>query len=357
MSGRSESVAKEDRYQYATYTINTDLSGGLTQWKGTRMREQNTYERDLKSYHVFLYILGLHFNARSVNKVTGMKLLHLVILVMMCFNMLRYFAAYSIGESFGVFLITKMAAHTVMFWGASSAMAGTFISLRRPHLFEAWNEYLDNYKVESNINLEQKHRRRVNVACVLACIAIVGTISAHVASMYNPNMQALVAIQLLPFYDVCEPYKLNQVLLKITIIVEVYCWVIFLVQLIYTLLLITALSDEFVRYNSDFNKHIKRSKPDCNILQGSIEDWRSRHRGLCGVVKILDDGIGMYILLLFISIIPLCCFVVFCMFMTDFTKTGTLPLVWTTLIPLFIMCLTILMGITLTGSNLNHQVS
>lgn len=90
-------------------------------------------------------------------------------------------------------------------------------------------------------------------------------------------------------------------------------------------------------------------------FRGDLEHWRRRHSAILGLVRQLDDGLGLYVLVIFTSNIPICCFLLFIVIMGQYALHMRL-MVWAMIVPIILLCGSILFTITYCGTKLQSQV-
>ena len=83
------------------------------------------------------------------------------------------------------------------------------------------------------------------------------------------------------------------------------------------MIIVFSITEKFRIFKKDFQNI---TKPDFNIHTPyrEIEYWMCRHMQLYNLVKIIDHGFGAYILLVFVSVIPICCFIIYALLMVSY---------------------------------------
>ena len=288
------------------------------------------------------------------------KLYHWTVVLLLWANFLRYFGAYTLGESFDMELIHKLVIHAVLFWGASAATAVTKVSTQRPVIFKKWQQYLMKYNITHSDQYYKNQKKRVTMALMVCWISFFGHGAGAVYANFAPHLSYYVRIGLLPFVD---PYNKTQDLYPIIVIIILPLYVIItmicMLQLGYLLLMTLGIADEFSHFNRRFLAHITiDSGISSSSFQGDIEPWRLRHLDLCRIVDEVDAAFGLHILLMFVTNIPVCSFVVYRILLTManfYEDTGVVHVITLLFINLG-LSVGILLLITYIGTRLNTEV-
>ena len=340
-----------------------DIIVNMSPWKHKTM---HYYEEILIPFHNSLRVFGLMYknkrsSVRNVKIVLNCgKLYHWTLVVILWANVLRYFGAYSLGESFGLELTHKLVIHAVLFWGASAATAVTKVSTQRPVVFKKWEQYLMTYNITHSDQYYKNQKNRVTMALMVCWTSFFGHGAGVVYANFAPHLSYYVRIAVLPFVDPCN--KTQDIYPTIVIIVfslYVIITMIFMLQLGYLLLMTLGIADEFSHFNRRFLEHITiDSGKSSSSFQGDIETWRLRHLDLCRIVDEIDAAFGLHVLLMFASNIPVCSFLVYRILVTMsylYGDTGIVHVI-TLLFVHFGLSVGILLVITYVGTRINTEV-
>ena len=313
-------------------------------------RVSSTYITSLKCWGL-LYV----DNVNMPLKMGASKLYHYVMVILIAINFFRYFGVYSIGEAFGTLLLNKMICHILFFWALTSIITGQIISKMQPVISKIWYDYVRRYKVVYSENIIEKGRRRVIKASAI-CWTLTGISAAtYFFCCFHKVMKESLKVFLYPVIGPCDEVNITASLVIAFLLTVITAITVF--TLGYILLMTLALRDEFFRYNLELTRHMEFDQTDPLSFVANVEYWRHRHMGICRLVKNTDNSFGLYILFVFISNIPMSCFLIYNLLMTQIKSKMVTAIFWIYNIPMLSNSITILLVIAYCGTKLNSEVS
>ena len=314
------------------------------------------YQTALEPFHVSLRCFGMMYDTNTESRFNISKWYYRFVMVIMWFNFLRFFAAYNLGEPFGLMVTSKIIIHGMFFWSICGCVATKIMAKHRPIIFKAWLEYRDNFSLTADKHHRKQVQQRVLITLVTSWLILI-IATAILYFVYDHNqMIFILRLTLLPFVDICNQQYHNVLYFCLILFINLFNMSTCGFQLGYMLLIVMGITDEFSQFNAQFEKCLNHSS------QSSIdlEDWRKQHLELSKLTELVDAGFGLYILLLFLTNIGVCCFLVY---MTIFTMAAqdTAPNVMAGMVAIFVFYLSLSVGIifiiTYAGTKLNTQVT
>ncbi len=163
----------------------------------------------------------------------------------------------------------------------------------------------------------------------------------------------------MPFVDPCsqEP-AIYPAIVVITFATNLLNSTVCIFQLGYLLLMTLGVADEFTHFNSEFKNNIQVHSRMKSSFEDDFEEWRLRHLELVEIAECVDNGFGLYIVLVFATNIPVCSFLVYRIIWTMAIcsdEANFLPVLGQLTIHIT-LSVGILLVITYVGTRLNIEV-
>ena len=312
------------------------------------------YESALEPFHVSLRIFGMMYTVDSDKRFNISKWYHRYVAIVMWLNFLRFFAAYNLGEAFGFLVTSKIIIHGILFWSVSGCVAATVMAKQRPIIFKTWLKYRNNYNLTFDQNYRKLTKRRVVITLVSSWLILIIATVIFTFVYDNNQIIFILRLALLPFVDICDEQFHTFLYFLVILFINLFNMSICGFQLGYMLLIVMGITDEFSHFNAQFHKCITHS-PQTSI---DLEYWRKQHLELSKLTDMVDTGFGLYILLLFVTNIGVCCCLVY---MTIFTMaqgiaSNNMASMLVIFISYLILSVGIILIITYAGTKLNTQV-
>jgi hypothetical protein len=369
MDAKSHSALKEkqfdsvteERQEYATIFIfsepqpinDPNNKAGPSPWKAKQ--SLLFYETALHPFHVSLRLCGLMYDVNSIKRFNMAKWYHCLVVVLVWLNFLRFYAAYNLGEPFGVLVTLKITIHGIIFFSVSCSVAAINMTRQRPIIFRAWHKYKTDFNQTMSDTDKRVIEQRINVTLAVSWLVLLTAIVIFIFAYNQDQLTYIFRLSLLPFVGICDE-KYHKILYFLFIAVtNLFNTTIYVLQLGYLLIVVMGITDEFAQFNSEFHRCIIKSPP--NTID--LEYWRKRHLELSKLTDLVDAGFGLFILLLFLANIGVCCFLVYMTVLTmaqDMAGEGMASVLAIFLFYLA-MSVSIVFIITYAGTKLNTQVT
>ena len=360
--GQTCDSVTEAKQEYSTIFVFTEpqptneSADNMTTLQWEPRKPRLFYETALEPFHVSLRLFGLMYHVDGNRRCNVAKWYHRLVVMLIWLNFLRYFGAYDLGEPFGFMLTTKIAIHGTIFWGISGVAAATIMAKQRPVIFNAWYKYKRDFNPNVS-SLEQKSiRKRVYITLLVSWSLFAVTTAIFIFAYWHDQVVFILRLGLLPFAGLCDEQFHNIFSFIFILFVNVFNMSICGFQLGYLLLFVKGLEDEFAKFNADFKNCITPNTARKDYID--LEHWRKQHLELSKLADLVDSGFGLHILLLFLTNIGVCSFLVYMTILI--LGHGVDNEGMATMLAIYLVYLALSVGIifiiTYAGTNLNTQV-
>ena len=220
---------------------------------------------------------------------------HVIIELLTWSNVMRFFFAYKLDESFSPELMTKVYIHIRYFFCAIACTLSCFTATKGPTALKKLDSYHQKYSCQVN---GDKIKKQSIIVLIVACL--VWLAAALYTLFCSSSCQSFVKLNLMPFSDGFAsitdiPFALRLVFTLWTTIM----YAVFSVFIAWFIMLGMTIKKEFETITSK----LCSGKED----EREIEAIRKQHFHLSTVTQELDEVFSVHILIIFITHIPCTC--------------------------------------------------
>lgn len=302
-----------------------------------------------KPLHTGMRMFGLIFSHRPDNPagISFSSAYFALVFALLWMNFLRFFAAYTYREVLGPTILRKVFVHFIYGLGAMSVTAYARLSNRGHLVNKEFESYHDKYHRWDGKQQKQRRQRVwiVLFVCLICILLEVTLIFLKIHLLLPVNITIDMHFGGLLSNHI--PWFL-EFMLVVSVLYNSAA-VLFIVA--YILMVSTILAEEFRAHAKDMQTMVE------NLLDFSknLEYLRLRYRDLCKVTMRTDEVFSMYILVIYVGNILICCFVIYISLHVRMESDFLLQMA-STFIPLFLVFLAQLFILTYGGTLLNNAV-
>ena len=256
-------------------------------------------------------------------------------------NVIRFFFAYKLDESFSPELMIKVYMHIAYFFCAITCTLSCFTGVKGPTALKKLDSYHQKYSCQVN---GDKIKKQSIIVLIVACLVWIAV--ALYATFCSSSCQAFVMINLMPFSDGFEsttdiPFALRLGLTLWTTIM----YAVFSVFIAWFIMLGMIIKKEFETITSK----LCTGKED----ESEIEAIRKQHFHLSTITKELDEIFSVHILIIFITHIPCICINIYLLLLWQISVQERIALSFGMLQLLLVLFIIIAVG-TMLNEKMRH---
>ncbi|CAH1797060.1 unnamed protein product [Owenia fusiformis] len=252
--------------------------------------------------------------------ITPSTVYSVIIMIILWLNFFRFFAVYEYTDVFGTELFFKIVCHVWFFQSAVGATASFRVSRGLPEFLGAWHTYMENRSdLGYKTYLERWSFIYVIIACFLAIInlVIIGlwifTESMHSQILYEPFITQRNNI---------DGYNVPLAAKIIFMVVQFFSSMAWAFPISLCVMFSLGLRQEFIHFSKKFSLATTASR----VFEGNMESFRHEHFKICKITDKADALFNAYILIVYITNIPLVCFLLYTLIYEQFDRSITIAM-------------------------------
>ena len=283
---------------------------------------------------------------RTKSAFVGIFIYSLLILIHDWFNAIKIFFAYK-DEVYGPDLFLKIILNACFLQVALTTTIVFINSWKIPDMLRYWEEIHTRYEPEKT--LKQKVSRILKTAFIF--LIIVNIIPWIFLTFPSQIQKDLIHIFAQPFKtDLNQSWKFI-ILIVTTIITQVWFFNRLFAFVSFLIILTILIAADFQKLNSDMIEDLNPLPSNELFTRFDPEKYRQRHLKICKLVSMFDDIISGFVLVGFVTNIPIICFQLYILTYRD--SSIEIANFWFTCV----FCFGYLMLIIAAGTYLNIHVS